>query len=119
MPATSGGQLAKEIQKIVSEEAARLGLSVKIVESGGVTLKQQLVKTDLTGCFYPDCYLCESGVKGGSHTRSGIHYSGICVICKDNGVNSRYDGESGRSGYWRSTIHKNEILTKVMLSQNI
>ena len=110
VPATPGGQLAKRIQDIVTKEASRLNLSAKIVESGGVSIKQQLVRTDLTGCFYTDCYLCESGTKGGSHTRSGVHYSGICVLCEEAGIKARYDGESGRSGYWRSTkFHKEDI----------
>ena len=112
VPATPNGELQKSIQKIVTEEAARLNLTAKVVESGGVSLKQQLVKTDLTGCFYPDCYLCESDSKGGSHTKSGVHYSGVCVLCAENGTISRYDGESGRSGYWRATkFHKKDILT--------
>ena len=77
MPPTPGGVLAKQIQDIVTQETARIKMSAKIVESGGTSLKQHLVKTDLTGCFNPDCYLCESGTKGGSQTRSGVHYSGI------------------------------------------
>ena len=88
VPATPNGELQKTIQKIVTEEAARLNLTAKVVESGGVSLKQQLVKTDLTGCFYPDCYLCESDSKGGSHTKSGVHYSGVCVLCAENGTTS-------------------------------
>ena len=110
MPPTPGGVFAKQIQDIVTQETARIKMSAKIVESGGTSLKQHLVKTDLTGCFYPDCYLCESGTKGGSHTRSGVHYSGICVKCEEAGVKARYDGESGRSGYWRtSKFHKEDI----------
>ena len=58
---------------------------------------------DLTGCFYDDCYLCTSGVKGGNHTRSGAHYSGICLECEKAGKTGRYDGETGRSAYWRTT----------------
>ena len=113
IPATPDGLLAKEIQNIVSEEAARLNMTVKIVETGGVSLKDHLVKMDLTGCFYNDCYLCQSGTKGGSHTRSGVHYSGECVLCSEDGKVSRYDGESGRSGYWRTTkFHKVDILKK-------
>ena len=71
MPATPGGQLANRIQDIVTKEASRLNLFAKIVDSGGVSIKHQLVRADLTGCFYADCYLCGSGTKGGSHTRSG------------------------------------------------
>ena len=56
---------------------ADLGLTTKIIETGGKSLVQHLVRLDLTGCYYFDCYLCESDVKGcGSHTtRSGVHYS--------------------------------------------
>ena len=71
------------------------------------------MKLDLTGCFYTDCYLCESGVKGGSHTLSGPDYSGICRLCKKEQKVARYDGESGRSGYYRTTKgHKKSILDK-------
>ena len=66
VPATPGGVLARTIQAIVKEETARIGLSVRIVEQGGISMKQQLGRLDLTGCFYPDCYLCEAGTVGGS-----------------------------------------------------
>ena len=116
VPATPGGVLAKEIQKMVNEEAARIGMSIRVVEKGGTSLKQHLVKTDLTGCIYSNlpkhpCFLCEAGVKGGSHTKSGVHYSGVCQLCEEAGIVARYDGESGRNGYWRCTIfHKQEII---------
>ena len=50
---------------------------------------------------------CEKGVKGGSHTKSGVHYSGVCQLCEDAGIVARYDGESGRNGYWRCTLIEN------------
>ena len=114
--ATPGGVLAKEIQAMVNEEAARIGMSVRVVEKGGTSLKQHLVKTDLTGCIYQNlpkhpCFLCEAGIKGGSHTKSGVHYSGECQLCSEAGIVARYDGESGRNGYWRCTMfHKQEII---------
>ena len=110
-PATPDGELAKDIQQIVNEESSRLGLTTKVIETGGKSLRQHLVRLDLTGCFYQDCYLCESDDKGASHTRSGAHYSGICSLCKEENKLARYDGESGRSGYYRSTLgHKKDIL---------
>ena len=71
IPATPGSVLAKAVQTIASEECARMGISVKIVETGGVSVARKLVKTDLGGCVYADhgCYLCEGGLKGASHTR--------------------------------------------------
>ena len=114
--ATPGGELANELQVIMNEEAPRIGMSVRVVEKGGTNLKQHLVKTDLTGCIYPNlpkypCFLCEAGVKGGSHTKSGVHYSGECQLCEEAGIVARYDGESGRNGYWRCTrFHKKDII---------
>ena len=50
-------------------------------------------------------------MKGGSHTKSGVHYSGVCQLCEDAGIVARYDGESGRNGYWRCTMfHKKDII---------
>ena len=40
VPATPGGVLARTIQAIVKEETARIGLSVRIVEQGGISMKQ-------------------------------------------------------------------------------
>ena len=91
VPATPGAELARNIQSVVTANTARLGLSAKIVENGGKSLKQHLVRLDLTGCFYPDCFLCESGSVSGSHTRSGAHYSGTCVVCEEQFKSSRYD----------------------------
>ena len=113
IPATPGAELAKQVQVIASEEAARLGLSVKIIETGGKSLLQHLVRLDLTGCFYEDCYLCESDVKGGaSHTRRGAHYSGTCSLCGENQKLARYDGETGYSGYNRTREHRKDISDK-------
>ena len=53
-PATPGQELAKTIQGIVDEEGERLNLSVKIVETGGQSLRSQLVRTDLSGCLMSD-----------------------------------------------------------------
>ena len=42
IPATPGAELAAEIQKIVTEETARVGLTAKIFETGGKSLKDLL-----------------------------------------------------------------------------
>ena len=113
VPTTPSAELAWNIQSVVTANTARLGLSAKIVENGGKSLKQHLVRLDLTGCFYPDCFLCESGSVGGSHTRSGAHYSGTCVLCEEQCKSSWYDGETGQNGYYRCTKgHKKDILDK-------
>ena len=100
----SGGYFftcSPSIQEIVDEEGERLDLTVKIIETGGQTLRSQLVRTDLSGCLMSDCNLCESGAGGGSHTRKGCVYSRTCKVCEKEGISAKYFGESGRSGYHR------------------
>ena len=49
VPATPDAELARNIQSVVTANTARLGLSAKIVENGGKSLKQHLIRLDLTG----------------------------------------------------------------------
>ena len=111
-PATPGQELARTIQEIVDEEGERLDLTVNIIETGGQSLRSQLVRTDLSGCLMSDCDLCESGAGGGSHTRRGCVYSGTCKECEKEGTTAKYFGESGRSGYHRMKEHARDIKTK-------
>ena len=109
VPATPGAELARQVQTVVTEETNRIGMKVKVVETGGTSMRQHLVRLDLTGCIFPDCVLCQSGATGASHTRSGVHYSGVCVLCENDGIIAKYDGESGRSGYYRTKQHLSDI----------
>ena len=45
---SNGGQFAKVLQGIVTEELGRLGMSGRVVQTSGVSLKSQLVKLDKT-----------------------------------------------------------------------
>ena len=50
------------------------------------------------------------GPKGGSHTRAGATYTATCLECGGMEVKAKYDGETGRSGYYRTTKgHKADI----------
>jgi hypothetical protein len=85
------------------------------VEQGGVSLKRKLTGADLKGgevCGKPDCALCASGLKGGCHRRAGVVYKGTCKICEEQNITASYFGESGFSGYYRSQIHKKEVIEK-------
>ena len=92
-------------------------MSVRVIKTAGKKVGGALVNLDLTGCWWPDCFLCEceaaGGAKGGSHTRAGATYSGICLECGGKSVTAGYDGETGRSGYFRATQgHKADIVKK-------
>ena len=55
VPCTPNSILAKQIETVVTEETARLSLKAKVIETGGVSIKNKLVKMDLTVCPYDDC----------------------------------------------------------------
>ena len=78
MPATPNSELANKLQEFVDIEMKKINMSAKIVETAGVSIRDQTVRLDLTGCKFPDC-CCESGEKGSSHTKHGPVYSGECL----------------------------------------
>ena len=79
VPATPDSELVNTINGIVKKGARQLGLKVKTVERAGSKIKDQLSKLDTTGCYWPDCYGCRTGEGGGSHTRRGAWYTGVCT----------------------------------------
>ena len=52
--------------------------------TAGKKIGGALVNLDLTGCWWPDCFLCQceatGGGKGGSHTRAGATYNTAVII---------------------------------------
>ena len=104
-------------KKVVEEEGPRLGLSIRVVEKGGVSLKRTLVRTDLAAgepCKQADCQACLSnpGEGGGLlHQRAGALYRGTCKFCAALGRSTFYHGESGYNGYTRLGDHGGDIRT--------
>ena len=121
LPATPDSLLADKTREVVNQEGKRLGLNVKVVERAGISLKQQLVKTDLgmgDPCPQGDCVICLTNPgEGGSlhHHRSGCLYEGACMICPEErgeDFTAVYFGESGDSGYVRAGMHRTSIVRK-------
>ena len=112
VPATPNSELANKLQEFVNTEMTKINMSAKIVETAGISIRDQTVKLDLTGCMFPDCWPCESGEKGGSHTKRGPVYSGECMDCGEVNITAGYDGESGFSAYNRFKSHKASINNK-------
>ena len=113
IPATPGGKLTEQLREVLQEEGRRLRLTIKAVEQGGVSLKRKLTGGDLAAgeqCGQPDCELCRAGLKGCGHRRAGVVYRGTCNICEQNNITATYYGESGFSGYYRTNVHKKEIM---------
>jgi hypothetical protein len=91
-----------------------------VVETAGVSLRQQLVRTDLSAgdpCPQADCQLCATDPATGGlrHHRSGALYTGACKVCpveQGEGFTAQYTGESGYSAYTRLQEHAKAILRK-------
>jgi hypothetical protein len=116
VPATPESKVAEQMRMVLREETGRLGVTVRVVQTGGVSLKQQLVRTDLAAgepCLQGDCPACLSnpGQGGGlRHQRSGALYTGTCRLCAQQGLGTAvYTGESGFSGYERLCDHRKDI----------
>ena len=48
IPAMPREELKKNIERVVTKELKRIGMTAKVVETGGVTMWSMLVRTDLT-----------------------------------------------------------------------
>ena len=69
----------------MTEETARLGLKVKIIETGGASLKNFLVKLDLTGCVFlgsglSALYVGDEG-RQPHQKRHSLHWQTTDVLC--------------------------------------
>ena len=119
-PPTPGHVLRDRLQAAMTEEAARIGITVKIIETGGRSLASDLVKLNLTPCPMTNCWPCasaaETGEKGASHTKGSSLYRGDCVPCLEEGKKVAYVGESGFSGSHRLTTEHRPDITRGDLS---
>ena len=74
VPAHAGPRAAEPAAGGYVRGAARIGISVKIIKTGGRSLSSDLVKLNLTPCPMTNCWpyasAAETGKKGASHTRS-------------------------------------------------
>ena len=59
MPATLGSVLQKQVQQVANKHMERIGMSIKVIETVGKKVGGALVNLHLTGCWWPDCYLCD------------------------------------------------------------
>ena len=114
VPATPGSELANRIRLREAQLNQDPKERLKIVEKGGVKLRQILAKPDpfpKRPCDEPTCPLCKksefisevSATKIPCDTQS-IGYRWTCIHCKHT-----YEGESGRSARTRTKEHVSSI----------
>ena len=103
IPATPGGELAREIRKIADEEAKH-GIHFNVLEVGGRTLKSEIQRSNPTatpGCSKKDCLGCkEERGKGGKCHKNNINYQISCQSCE-----KMYIGETSKNLYTRTSQH--------------
>ena len=121
VPTTSGGLLAKQMQTTLESCPAPGRCRTKVLEGGGVTVKQNIVRSNpfpRQSCGRPDCILDQTSDKGCRERcfKEGVGYSSRCTRCRaagqhvdgrppDRPVNYTYSGETARTIYTRSKQH--------------
>jgi hypothetical protein len=107
VPPTPNSELASLLREIADREAEN-GVSFKIIETAGLSMKRVLqVSNPLgsTGCDSPDCLPCKDCRGNGGNCRGcGTNYQIECQLCPD-GERPVYIGESSRNLYTRSREH--------------
>ena len=107
VPPTPNSELANTLRTIAESEA-EAGVSFKIMETGGLSMRSILQKSNplkTSGCDSLDCLPCGTGRgEGGNCDGCGVNYEMECQMCPD-GNRSVYIGETSRNLYTRSKEH--------------
>ena len=110
VPPTPNSELANSL-KVIADNEAEAGVHFKIVETGGLSMKSVLQKSNplqTAGCDSADCLPCKPGrVERGNCEGGGINYEVECQLCPD-GARSLYIGDSSRNLYTRSKEHESK-----------
>ena len=111
VPPTPNSELANSL-KVIAESEAEAGVHFKIVETGGLSIKSVLQKSnplETPGCDDEECLPCKPGRgAGGQCEGCGINYQIECQLCPD-GQKEVYLGESSRNLFTRSSEHVNNF----------
>ena len=111
VPVTKGGILAKELQKREEEVNKSSKQRIKIVEDGGVKLKDFLICKDpfpTLKCKKKKCILCESEIHENLKfpcNSNNVGYQLECETCFIRGKSMVYEGETSRSARIRGGEH--------------
>ena len=107
VPPTPNSELANSL-KTIAESEAESGVNFKIIETGGISLKSILQRSnplETAGCESEDCLPCKPGRgEGGQCEGCGINYKIECQLCPEGG-RGVYIGETSRNLYTRSKEH--------------
>ena len=110
VPSTPGGQLAKMLKEVANEEKD-MGIKLKIVEKGGITLERTLMRSNPMAsdeCGKDDCPVCKKGGRGKICHKGNINYEDKCNLCGE--ADAKYFGESARNLYTRAKEHEKKFM---------
>ena len=124
---TPGGVLAKSVQKREEELNRNNPERVKVVEKGGLKVKDIIAPKNpfkKSRCEHKKCPLCKNSefisvnpedVKIACNTNN-VGYRWICLTCKERNVIKAYEGETGRSARTRGLEHLDDFEKKKLNS---
>ena len=106
IPRTPGGMMIRDTEQQLASISA---FKIRIVEECEATLKDTLIKSNPwcpEDCRREGCALCKARRQGddklrGSYKTKSVTYQTSCMICKAQGREAVYVGESGRSLFER------------------
>ena len=110
VPVTKDGRLAKEMKKREEEINKYSEERIKIVEDGGVKLKNMLVNKkpfNKPKCEQRKCALCQNGSTKSKFpcNTNNVGYQFSCDTCTSRGKTMIYEGETSRSARIRGAEH--------------
>ena len=120
---TPGGILLKWLQKREEELNKNDDERVKIVEKGGLKVKDIIAPKNpfkKLNCVQKKCPLCTNSEFVSTDPENGkiacntnnVGYRWICFTCKERNVTKAYEGETGRSARTRGAEHLKELEKK-------
>ena len=109
VPRTPDGRLASHIRDIENKLQMTCSKKIRIAEENGQPLWKQLQGCDLENltCSRERCLTCTNPPeKGPSRCRvRSVTYENQCLICKRQGISTKYFGETSRTSYERQLEH--------------
>ena len=111
---TKGGKLVKELKKREEEINKNSGERIKIIEGGGMKMKDILVVKNpfpTTECEMKKCLLCKNDsnqIKIPCNSNN-VGYRLICETCRERGLDKIYEGETSRSARVRGAEHLSQF----------
>ena len=108
VPRTPGGELITNLRAKEETLTELTGRKTKLVEKAGLSLKDMLWKADPwcgPPCPRANCRVCENNKEEVICRTKNLIYANVCLICKTQGGDTRYIGETSRSLGQRAGEH--------------